>query len=334
MTGELLGKSYRTSESGLSEAQVPMLAFPAEGLVPCELNLSGETFTLTFDTWGLLPYTSVLRLSKSERYRCLGEAAGLERLRAAYSFSLAPDNLFVDPNLIPSVLERDIRPSPVAFLDQYRSLIISTMLPRVSYTDALRGQKQLNIRDSFLSRVLAMNTAQEMSGALLDKARSDREEKEKKEIPLGRRRALTRQLAASLLILAFLASAALTVKTALIDYPVKKAVVTAAKIWEMTPEGTGITYTGIIAALEDVEPKDMPLETRYILARSYVYDVIRNDEELRLSMLESVRSHRGNEDYLDFWIYLGRGRYEEALSCANDDEQLHSILSRFSGGSA
>jgi len=81
-------------------------------------------------------------------------------------------------------------------------------------------------------------------------------------------------------------------------------------------------YNGVITTLEGENPEDLPSAVKYILATSYIQVENLSDQEKEVIM--NNVSLKSNEDYLLYWIYNGRGEFDESLEKARfiDDPTL------------
>jgi type VII secretion protein EssB len=318
---EELKKTYLNSESGLRESQRQFLCYPNPGLVPCVLEQEKDSFSLIFDDSDLKPYKSVKSLSEADKMRALAGAASLETLANDYSFSLDPDNLLIDINLIPKVLERKIADGAGDFLDQYLALIGCTLQPGYSFKHFLRGGAFLFNGNAALRAIRKLETVAEIKSELVRRSDEAREEQTKKYVLTGRKRARFNRFLIPFLIVITVLSAAAAVYFAGFENPRNQAIIAGNSAYLRQD------YLRTQDELLDITIESLPIESQYILARSYVIT-----EGLSNTQRENVLSGitlQSDPRYLCFWIAVGRLDFDSAEDYAGrlgDDElMLYSL---------
>lgn len=83
-----------------------------------------------------------------------------------------------------------------------------------------------------------------------------------------------------------------------------------------------VDYPGVISELERVSLSSLPYTQKYTLAYAYIQGLDLNGEQ-RSVILNNV-TLKSDEQYLDYWIEIGRGNSQEALDLAKrlDDSDL------------
>ncbi|HEM6093599.1 TPA: type VII secretion protein EssB, partial [Streptococcus suis] len=83
-----------------------------------------------------------------------------------------------------------------------------------------------------------------------------------------------------------------------------------------------VDYPGVISELERVEVSSLPYTQKYTLAYAYIQGFDLSNEQ-RSVILNNV-TLKSDEQYLDYWIEIGRGNSQEALDLAKrlDDSDL------------
>lgn len=83
-------------------------------------------------------------------------------------------------------------------------------------------------------------------------------------------------------------------------------------------------YSEVIDRLENYDPKKMPYVVQYELAKSYVtYEPL---EGVARKNVENAISLQTDSQYLLYWIYIGRGKSEEAIDLARIMEDRELIM--------
>lgn len=83
-------------------------------------------------------------------------------------------------------------------------------------------------------------------------------------------------------------------------------------------------YSDVITTLEDYAPEDMPYVIQYELASSYVMTESLTEEQ-RQTVSNNI-TLKTDEQYMLYWIYIGRSQSEEALELARTIEDRDLIV--------
>ena len=85
----------------------------------------------------------------------------------------------------------------------------------------------------------------------------------------------------------------------------------------------GKKYSEVVTLLSPHSVKQMPYVVLYELAHSYVINE-RLTEEQKKNVLNNV-TLRTDEEYLKYWIYIGRGEAEKAIDLSRSMEDVELI---------
>ncbi|MCL2342380.1 MAG: hypothetical protein FWC62_00555 [Firmicutes bacterium] len=312
-----LRRDVRNSELEVAKNKRAFLTFPAEGLANCTLEEAEDGVTFVFDTAGLTPISGLSRSSLEEKCRFLVNCAALEELCAEYDFSLSPDNLLMDINLRPRVLIRDARREDSAFLPEYKALIGCVMYRKYGYEDYLNGGTDLYKKKKLLSELTAPETVAEVKDLLLQQfhASTEKTRTTKKLVP--KRNALLSRIGIPVLAAALCAAAFFLWQAKFQDIPYKDSVIRANAAY------VGGNYLGTQQALTGYAPTKLDYNTNYILARAYVATEALTDAQ-KNNILQGL-TLKTNAEIFNYWIYLGRLQFTEAIDIATrfgDNELL------------
>ncbi|WP_027409951.1 type VII secretion protein EssB [Anoxybacteroides tepidamans] len=86
----------------------------------------------------------------------------------------------------------------------------------------------------------------------------------------------------------------------------------------------GNKYSDVITVLEDYPPEKMPYVVQYELASSYVMTESLTEEQRKM-VLNNI-TLKTDPQYLLYWIYIGRGRSEDALQLARTMEDRDLVV--------
>ncbi len=310
-------KTYINSESGLKENQRQFLAYKNDGLVPCTLEQQRDSFSLIFDDSNLKPYLSVTQLNDADKLRALVGAASLETLVNDYTFSLAPDNLLIDVNFRPKVIERMASNGTEDFLSMYKALIGCTLKSNYSYNHFLRGSAFLFNGNHILRTINKMNTAQEIKSFLTDECDAIQEEESKKYIKMNKKRVKTYRMVLPITILLTVLCGIITIYFAAYKNPINKAIIAGNNAYLEQD------YLSVQEELSNIKIEDLPFHSKYILSRSFVITEGLSNTQ-RDNVLAGI-TLQTDYRYLCFWIAIGRLDYEASEDYAErlgDDELL------------
>jgi len=288
------------------------------GLVPCVLEETEDSVDFVFETKGYEQSETVLKKPKWEHLRFLVNCADLADLDIEYDFSLSLDNLLVDINLMPGVLIRDAKkPGAKSFLERYKGLAGSILLPKYKYEDYLNGGRDLYKKNKLLSEITALNTVEEMKDRLLKECKRLIWETNTTKKLVFKRNALISRILIPVLTLLLIGAAFFGGRMLLIDIPFRDSIIAAN-----TAYINGDTLS-VQRILRPYSVERLSVETRYFLARSYVSTEALTDIQ-RENILIGLAPIT-NPMLFDYWIWLGRLYFDGAVDIAQrvgDDELL------------
>lgn len=303
----IIEKKYLNGETALKPIQRPFLAFANAQLVPCVLRQERDGFVLAFDTTDLEAFDTVLNMDVADRYRALANVADLFVLQKEYTFSLAPANLLININLIPKVMERDIA-SNWSFIDAYKALIGTTILPAFSYEDFIQRGRDLCGKKPILEKIRGLNTVEDIKDALLDEYAQVTEKQQKDYVLLKKAKEVRNRI----LIPIFAALTVITFAGAgwflFYQMPYDNAVIQAYASYEAGD------YLAASEALAPVSVDRMTPDVKLMLARAIVRTEALSSDEREQILSELTAKSR--EEVLNYWICLGRGEYAQAVDYA------------------
>jgi type VII secretion protein EssB len=300
------------------------LVFPHENLVPGLITEDEDFFEIAFDTLGLKPAQTLTKGEGPDRYRFLIACAKLERLGEAYSFSPDPENLMVDASFTPKVRLRDgaLREESGEFLHGYKALIASLIAPAYSFADYYEGGEGLFENNAQLKEIAPLpDTAAVVSA--LENVLSELERKLSKDSVLvdkGRYRSMRTVML--LFICLFAVLAVFAVKYSFVDLPQKDTAIA------ISDKFLARDYIGVLSAAGGTKVSSLSAEERYMAAYAGAATANLNDKQ-RSVVMQAITLNT-DRLYLDYWIGMGTGNYEDALDIARrlgDDElELYALV--------
>ena len=188
--------TMQNSETTLPKGKRDVLAFSSPHLIPCVVTERTDDFDIEFDTADLKSCTDIKSLSLQEKYRFLYNCSSLIKLAKEFSFSISPDNVYFDINLMAKVLKRDIGTLDEAeFLSQYKALIGAIIAPKYSFEDYYDGGSDLYNKNARLKNICSKESVEEVAAALVERYRFEDNDARENRTTVGKKRFLAYRIA-------------------------------------------------------------------------------------------------------------------------------------------
>lgn len=189
MNENLLEMTQKLYDLNVTEQLLYKLEYSDINFLKPSISLEEEAVTMKFDTSGLFKSSDIADEPLKERLRFLINIAELQGKQQYLDFSLEPDNLLCDINLIPKVLFRDIaNQSGPGFLPMYKALIASFIYPKNSYAEYLSTGEGLYEKQSDLKVVFRMQTVEELKDWLSAKYETEKRVDKEDRIQVNKKR--------------------------------------------------------------------------------------------------------------------------------------------------
>ena len=311
-------KTVRNSELCVAKEQRTFLTHPANGLMACIIEETEDSVCFIFNSQDLEPATAVLEKPEMDKLRFLANCAELEVLNVEYAFSMCPDNLLADINLIPKVMQRDVvTAESTPFIQAYKALVGSVLQPKYKYEDYLNGGEVYYKKSKLLAKLTEPETVAEIRANLLAEYLRILQETNatKKLVPITS--ILACRIAIPLLAVALVAVTFFAVRMRYVDIPFRDSVVTASAAY------IDSNFLVVQQALKDYDVSELSIETRRFLSRSYVATEALSEAQRQVILIGLAQ--RTEPIIFDFWIHLGRLNFDYAIDIAQrlgDDELL------------
>lgn len=315
----ILQIKIRNSECNMPKNRRILLTYERPGLVPCKLEETADECIFLFDTEGFTDGEMAKQLDIIDKYRFLSNCADLAELTKEYQFSLSPANIVYDRNLCAAILLRDKKTdnSGPDFFVQYQALVAVILHPKYTFEQYLQNGNALYSKNKHLKRLQQQQTVKELKQYLLESWEEELYFLKKEKKLVSRSGVLAVKLMIPVLIGICLFSSYSWIRLRAIQLPYQEKLL-AAHASYLSSE-----YVKVEDILSSIPLSKLPLESRYILARSYIYTEGLTPAQ-RDNLLAGI-SLTIDEIIYEFWIELGRGNYEQAVDTAmrlGDDELL------------
>ena len=310
--------NIRNSELAVAKEKRAFLTYPANGLVPCTLEEMEDSVNFIFDTGGMKPAETILDKPKWEQLRFLVNCAKLESLDQEYGFSLSPDNMLIDMNLLPKLLLRDVKTSGgVDFLQRYKALIGSILLQKYKYENYINGGQDLYKKNKLLAELTEFETVDEVENRLFEEYNYLLHRTETTKKLVSKKSVIISKIAIPVLAVVLLASIIFGGRMLLIDIPFRDSVIAANNAYIHGD------HLAVQRFLRSYSIDRLSNETKYFLSRSYVSTEALTHTQINNILLGLARLT--DPIIFDYWILLGRLYFAEAVDIAQrlgDDELL------------
>ena len=282
------------SNSNIPKDKRSYLTYADRHLVPCSITEDEDSFSLCFDTNGLIALNEA-KYSDLDSLLFLANCSDLLELGSRYTFSIHPDNIYVDRNRIPSILNRDLGiVDEESFVKQYKALISSVVNDKYSYEDYLNGGLDLMDKDKFLAQIKEMTDTASILSKLMELYEEKKLYKEE-HFELVRKGSNKHT-----------------------------KILLQEKLIDANAAYLNNDYIGVENILLDVSIDKLPYSTKYILATSYIKSADLSQEEKQNEL--NLITPRTDEVIFDYWIHIGRMEFEDAIDDAqrlNSDSHLY-----------
>lgn len=293
-----------------------------ENFVPCKLIIEEELAKINYDLESLKDIPSIKCRNLLDQLNLLINIAKLYRLTEDYDFNLNPNNLFYDYNLELKIKDKDIvikteLREEGSFVLSYKSLIGYVLQEKYTYEDYSEGGMDLLKNNKKTAIYEECKTLEEISAVLKKEYEVELEDFYNNKIMVDRKKHNTRKkiIVISNVLLAITLIYGCYVS--FITMPFKKKIINANNSFLIQD------YNKIIDDLDSIKIDKIPMESKYILAYSYV--ISENLAENQKKNILSTISLKSDEMLLDFWINLGQVKHEEAIDISKrlgDNELL------------
>lgn len=249
------------------------------------------------------------RLLLAQKVNCL-----VDFLESPVQPFIHPNNLFVfgeELFLAHRGFMRTIVPytaDETSFFKQYRALVLSILHPKFDYEQLVEGSESL--KDELSKQIHQAKTITEINHIIGEQVIRQKIIREKKSRLVSKTSYLTFKWASSVLFILSLIFAISSGIYALDKLPAQERVSTAEAQYIAND------YAEVLKTLKEDSAEELPIGAKYVAAVSSVHlDNLSNEQ--KNSILNNL-SQKSNENTLLYWIYIGKGDFEQALDIAQN----------------
>ena len=310
-----------------NEQQLAVLKVPEPYFLPCTYEVTEDKllFHYAIERPG---YTAqdIQALDNTDKLKAVVNLLSVERFSSfPYTFFLHPENIYYDYNLIPYIAYRGIKEqmpptemNDVFLLRNLKSYIISLFQTQYNFTDLYEGNLENITGNEFIMHIKNAETFNQLAEYLKQIYHQKTQEDKLKYQKVDKKKyTWSRQLSIWFGAALVIALAAL-IYFVFIRSPFQNRLLQADAYFVQN------NYSEVVSTLNPVDHTDLPVTQKYILAYSVVQGQNFNEEQKKV-ILNNV-SLKSDTNYLDFWVHIGRGDFEEAIDVAKKIGDYDLIL--------
>ncbi len=320
-TEKEMKKSYLLTGLKAGDSDLAIVMKKDDYLLECMCEKTEDHYILTFHSDHMHPFRDSFELEHSEKLKLLINTLNLEHLVRRLRFSLNPDNLFFSDSYMPKVMERSVREGQDSFLAELKALIAAVMYPGYSYQDYLEGGDDLYDQSELLTEVREAEATGEIRELLYQALEAENEYQRKVFVKTSRKSLELKQKLVPLLTVLMVLAILLASYLGLVKCKEQSIFLKANEEFQRG------NYVNVIEELGPVDVDSLSMETKYIAALSYVYSSNLRTEQV--SIITSNLSMNCDPSMLDYWVYIGRAKYDDAIDVAkslrNDSMLLYAL---------
>ena len=236
---------------------------------------------------------------------------------------VCPENIMIDESMAPTFLHYGVKESvppyeknPARTLHETKALIAAAVEPKYSFTEYYQFAESIE-RTSIVEKILKAADEEALLDIIQKRMKKlVAEEKDFTKMPIAKRNWLRYSVGA--LILLVIPLSIYMAYSLLILQPRQEAYIYAQEHFLQKK------YSEVINLLSDYEVEDMPKVIQYELSISHIVNETLTEEQ-KDNVLNSI-TLQTDPRYYQYWIFIGRGQAEEALTISRQLEDLDLIM--------
>lgn len=199
---------------------------------------------------------------------------------------------------------------------QYKALILYLLNPKLDYEKLVIGSAAVN--NTFAQELIKLNSLEEVKKLVDKQIKLENERVRQNLISVKKTRYSLMRWTAIITSVAALILLILTIFWGVYTLPKQNHIISAQSNY------LNSDYDQVVKDLDQYQAKSLPQSARFVLAVSYI-----NMDDLSKGQKQAVLkniSQKSNANQLNYWIELGRGNYNQALSIAKNIGDNEYIL--------
>lgn len=321
-----------TKEKNKVIVQVPSSEYSREHLDVikeyCPVELKQQDGTLSLD-YPLPLYFQTISEAKAstktelERFSLAQKMSALKPFGHDFSIPyIHPDNIIIFGGRVEMLhygIDKWLSPrawDETAYLASYKALIVSILIPKVDFELAVDGLDA--VKEKVAQEIIPLGNLEEVNQYVAEKYFQLAEQSTDRNELVDKKKWRGLLIISSILAVATLILGFTTYQSMFKDGPLKSAVIGAQSNFMKKD------YSETVDSLKSYNPDALPKEAKYILASSYVRLDSLSDRQ-KEAVLNTI-TESTDTTILNYWIYLGRGKFEKALDLAQNIGDTQLIL--------
>jgi len=226
---------------------------------------------------------------------------------------VCPENIVFDKSYTPYLLHYGVKDSLIPFsydeeqiLLELKATICSAIEAKHTFEEYMKYFETLKICED-AQNIMRVKSFDELFGYLENKIR-ELEQNEKSFVTVSNKKWNLQRYIFIGIIVCFIPTFIYTLYSLIFMIPKQEAYV------ESNQSFLERNYSEVITLLEDYDPEKMPYVVSYQLASSYIEMESLNEEQRR--NIENSLTLQADEQFFYYWIYIGRGMSDKALTIA------------------
>ena len=201
-------------------------------------------------------------------------------------------------------------------LASYKALMVSILVPKVDFELAVSGLDA--VKDKIAQDIIPLRTLEEINQYVSEKYYTLSKKSSIENILVNTKKWKGLLIATSVLAVVSAVLSFTTYQSMFKDGPLKSAVIMAQSNFMRKD------FSETVESLKAYSVDSLPKEAKYILAASYVRLDSLSDKQ-KETVLNTI-TESSDDTILNYWIYLGRGKFEKALDVAQNIGDTQLIL--------
>ncbi|AQR92963.1 MULTISPECIES: type VII secretion protein EssB [Clostridium] len=309
--------------------EINRIAYENRYLVPCELDIQEEEVKFIYDLNGLKLFSEIKNAKLVDKLRVAINISDLFEVLDEYSFDLNPNNLYCDYSFNVKILGRDIKLEEEIInyeemVLKYKSIIAYIFNDEYSYDDFYNGGLDLIKANKHIKKYALLNSVKEIRDELLVELQEQERNQRENYIEIKLRSLKIRKYSIVGMSIIILGLSVYMIYNSIFLNPYYLNIIKANNYY-MTKD-----YEGVIKSLESTRGLKLDKESKYKLAYSYI--ISENLSDAQKKNIIANLDAKSDENILDYWIALGKSKYDEAIDLSKklqDDElTLYALLNK------
>lgn len=309
--------------------EINRIAYENEYLVPCEVDIREEEVNFIYDLDELQYFNEIKKGKNVEKLRVALNIYNMFEILDEYSFNINPSNLYYDYSYCVKVLERDIKLEQEIIdyediVKQYKSVLGYLFISKYSYEDFYNGGIDLLKSNKITKKYLLLNDIKSIRDELLKDLKAEEENQRENYVEVKLRNVKIKKYSMIVMGLAIAGLGGYLIFNAFFLNPFYKNIIKANNYY------LAQDYEGVIKSLESTRGLKLDKDSKYKLAYSYIMSENLSDTQKK-NIIANLNT-KSDENILDYWIAIGKSRYDEAIDLGKkvqDDELLlFALLSK------